>query len=310
MTTHVRPDGDGLGSELALHRYFKRIGKKSRIINVSKAPDNLHFLYKAGEVEVYQPKKHDSAIHDADFIIALDIGGMNKIGTMQTPVKACSGELILIDHHVKRGRDFDYYFVDENASSSGEMVYRFLQAANIKPFRKEWADPLYVAVNHDTGNFSYDRTTADTFRMAAHMVDSGTRPYDIFKNMQCSRSLGQLHLSSKVLAKTELTARNRIAWASMTLSMIKKYGVDSDNIPRVIDQVLRIRGIEIAILFIEMERRKIKVSLRSKTYVDVSRFARTFEGGGHRKSAGFTAYDTLANTRSRVLASARRLIRS
>ncbi len=304
FTTHSKPDADGLGSELALHRFLRRIGKTSHIVNVSDTPTNLRFLCSNHDVKRYRPQIHKKILQRADVIAAIDIGSVEKIDKMGGAILASPAKKVLIDHHVRRDRTFDWRWVRENASSSGEMVYDLITTMDPHAVTPRIAQPLYAAIAHDTGDFNYDRTNARTFRVAAELVEHGARPYQVFKATQCSRSLGQLRLIAETLAGVRTTPSGRVAWCTIPQTLLRKHRVKPLNLPRIIDHVLTLQSIEIAVLFVEMAPREIKVSLRSKNYVDVSAFAYTFGGGGHRKSSGFNVAASLTGATRKVVAAA------
>jgi phosphoesterase RecJ-like protein len=304
LTTHSKPDADGLGSELALHRFLRRIGKISHIVNVSDTPTNLRFLCSNHDVKRYRPRVHKKILQQADVIAAIDIGSVEKVDKMGDAIFASPAKKILIDHHVRRDRAFDWRWVRENASSSGEMVYDLITAMDPHAVTPGIAQPLYAAIAHDTGDFNYDRTSARTFRVAAELVEHGAQPYGVFKATRCSRSLGQLRLIAETLAGVRTTPSGRVAWCTVPQTLLRKHRVKPLNLPRIIDHVLTLQSIEIAVLLVEVARREIKVSLRSKNFVDVSALACTFGGGGHRKSSGFNVAASLPGAVRKVVAAA------
>lgn len=304
LTTHSKPDADGLGSELALHRFLRRIGKISHIVNVSDTPVNLRFLCSNQDVKRYRPHVHKKILQQADVIAAIDIGSVEKIDKMGEAILTSPAKKLLIDHHVRRDRTFDWRWVRENASSSGEMVYDLITTLDPRAVTPSIAQPLYAAIVHDTGDFNYDRTNARTFRVAADLVERGVQPYQVFKATRCWRSVEQLRLIAETLAGVRTTPSGRVAWCTAPQTLLRKHRVKPLNLPRIIDHVLTLQSIEVAVLFVELARREIKVSLRSKNFVDVSALACEFGGGGHRKSSGFNIAASLPGAVRKVVAAA------
>jgi phosphoesterase RecJ-like protein len=301
LTTHTRPDADGLGSEIALARVLRRMGKTCHVINASPASRNLNFLQRPDEVQIYRPRRDNPLIAAADVIIAIDVGCADKMEALRGPIMASRAVKVLMDHHVKRDREFDLHWVEEKISSSGEMTYLLVRKLGARHLSAGAATAIYTAIIHDTGNFNYDRTSAQTFRIAAELVKLGVQPYRVFKAKHCSREAGQLRFIGEALSLLRLTPSGRVAWCSLPCSMLRRHRVDEFNIPRVIDQVLTLKSIEVALLFTEIRPGLVKGSARSKTYVDVSRMAQEFGGGGHRKSAGFTLRGPLAAMARKVV---------
>lgn len=310
LTTHSSPDADGVGSELALQRFLLRRGKKCRTVNVSATPRNLLFLCSDHDIERYDPKVHRKALAEADVIIAVDLGSVEKVDAMKNPILASRAQKVLIDHHVKRDKAFDLHWVREGASSSGEMIYDLLTAFRGCALTPDIAQPLLAAIVHDTGNFSYDRTTEKTFRVAADLVAHGASPYEIFKHKQCSRDLSQIRLIGEALRTTKVSRSGLTACCAISRRSMRRYGVDVVNMPSVIDHILTLASIEVAIVLVEAERGNLKVSLRSKSDVDVSALAHEFGGGGHRRSAGLTMSGPLSLAAKALAAKAERVAKA
>lgn len=286
-TTHVTPDGDGLGSALALVRYLRSLGKTAVVLNCSSVPPDLRFLYRSGEFAVYHGQKHLKILKAAQAIVATDIGGASRMGKMTEPVRRTQATKVVIDHHIYDNDFFDLALIKSSASSSAEITYDFLRHldAEITP---EIAEPLYVGLVSDTGGFAYTATSSKAHLMAAELLDAGVDPYDIHRRLTCQVAFGKMRFLGLCLSRLRLEAEGRVVWTDVDLNFLRR----NDTVPRdafeVVNHLLHLKGVEAGAFFMEISNTKTKVSLRSTGLVDVCAIARRYGGGGHRFAAGCT----------------------
>lgn len=290
VATHVHPDGDAMGSALAMYFYLVSIGKKTQIMIDDNIPASLKFL--PGSELIAKP---NDALLKADLIVALDASDAERCGQ----VKSAKAKILNIDHHVSNTKYADYWYVDEGAAATGEIVLAYLRAEGAL-ITEDIAICLFTAIATDCGFFRFSNTTAATFRYAAELVECGAKP-NVVSEFLAAKSLTSIQTLPNVLESLEIckTAAG-IMVASLTINqqVLEKLQYDTEdfiNYPR------NIEGIEIAIVYKLVENNEVKVSIRSKT-IDVSQIALSFGGGGHVRAAGCTITGPLDFAKEHLLA--------
>lgn len=291
LVTHVNPDGDGIGSEIALHRYLIGLGKTSTIVNGHPTPLNYHFLDNGLEVSVFDASIHESIISEVDAIFVLDISNWDRLGRCGQPVRESGALKICIDHHISNNKFADINLIDEGASSTGELVYRLITDMGGE-ITREIAEPLYVSIITDTGSFRFSNTNSRSHAIAAHLVDVGVNPKEIYTSIYENSSIGRIKLLGLALSELKMAADGRIAWVTITREMMEKTGTQPQECEGFVDYLRLLKDVEVFLIFIEVNRDRTKVSLRSRGLVDVNKIAGQFGGGGHQHAAGlFADYD-------------------
>ncbi len=285
LTTHVNPDGDGIGSELALARFLAARGVAVRIVNRDAVPPALRFLEGSGAIEVYAPALHDTALRDADAVVMLDNSDPQRLEDMQAPVRAARGVKVCIDHHPEPDPFWDLRLVDPAAACTGTLVHRILAAAGA-PLDEPAAVALYTALASDTGRFRFGNTSAEAFRMAADLCAAGAVPTRVYAQLEEKQSTGYVRLSGELLAGLELRCAARVIVLRLPRALAEARGAVGEDLSEVINQALKIETSRVAALFRELGPAATKVSLRSKGDLDVNRLARRHGGGGHRNASG------------------------
>ncbi|MEN6567847.1 MAG: bifunctional oligoribonuclease/PAP phosphatase NrnA [Veillonellales bacterium] len=291
ITAHVHPDGDSLGSMLALYQYLEAKGKNVQML----LDDTLPVLYE------FLPgiqKIHRSAEPpiDADLLVILDASDEERIGKIGKLVKAA---VLNIDHHISNTKFADYWYIDSAAAATGEVILAMLKLmdAQISP---DMAVCLYTAIATDCGFFRYANTSAQTLRYAADLVECGVKPHLISEYVDV-RPLSSLLILQKALGTLELYCNGKIAAITISQSLLD----DDDSTEGLVNYPRNIVGVEIAILFKFVEAGVCRISFRSKN-ADVSRLALEFGGGGHIRAAGCTVKGTVEETKRKVIAAAKR----
>lgn len=299
ITTHIKVDGDGLGSELALKRAFEKLNKNVKIINDSKVPSILSFmLLKDDEVEEFDAEKHSRFIEESDLIIVVDVALLYRLGRLGPSFNKSKAKKICIDHHLEGEDIFDITLIEPEATSTGELVFKVLK--QMKTFcSPEISKPLFTAIVVDSGSLSYERCTPSTFRIAAELVECGAIPYDTHLCLHWKKSVNQLKMEEEVIAN--LILEGEIAYSVVKESASKKLGVDPMEFPDLVHIPLSLENAEIALLFIENGGSEIKVSARSKGKVRICDLAKAFGGGGHCLAAGFVVEGPLEKAILQVL---------
>lgn len=281
ITSHVNPDGDSIGSVLALGiALSKHKSKNITILIPEEIPKNLLFLPGIDLI------KKDSCIKKLELLIALDCGDKNRIGIPKSLLE--STDFILnIDHHITNTYFGDINIVTPGASSTGEIVYNVLKNMNID-LDKEIATNLYVAISTDTGSFRYDNTSSATHSIASKLFDYGIDINSINVNLYQSRSIEKTYLLIDSLNTLELLKNGKIAIAVVTKKMLQKYNLSINEADIIIDFIRDIDSVDVACLIKEIDEKTIKVGFRSKNNIDVSMISKNFGGGGHAKASGCT----------------------
>ncbi len=299
ITTHIKIDGDGLGSELALKRALEKTGKKVKIINDSKIPCCLTFmLLDRDEVEEFDNEKHCQFIEKCDLLIVVDVALLYRLGRVGEIFKKSIAKKICIDHHLDKEDVFDITLVEPDATSTGELVFKLLKCLKIHCL-PEISQPIFTAIVVDSGSLSYERCTPETYKIAAELVECGAHPYETHICLHWKKSLKELKMEEKVISN--LVLDGNIAYSMVKQSVSKELGIDPMEFPDLVHIPLSLKDAEIALLFIENGGKDVKVSARSKGKVRISELAKEFGGGGHCLAAGFVVEGSVENAIEKVL---------
>ena len=290
LTTHVTPDGDGLGSALALARHLQRRGKTASVINCSSTPHDLRWMYDRGEFHVYNGGKHEKKVIHADAIVATDIGGSERLGKMLDPVKRSKGTRIVIDHHIYDNDLFDLALIRAEASSSAEVTYDLLRHMGAT-IDRSIAEPLYVGLVSDTGGFAYSATSPRAHTMAASLLEAGVDPQQVFRKTQCQVPASKMRFLGLMMSRLNYEADERVVWTAVDLEYLREQQTAPRDAFEIVNHFLRVKGVEVGAFFMEISKTRTKVSLRSAGSVDVCSIAKEHGGGGHRFAAGCTVDD-------------------
>jgi phosphoesterase RecJ-like protein len=285
LTTHVHPDGDGVGSQLALARFLAARGAAVRIVNRDGVPAGLRFLEGSEAVEVYAPAAHDALLRDADAVVMLDNSDPRRLEEMERPVRAARGVTVCIDHHPDPDPFWGLLLVDGDAPCTGTIVHRILAAAGA-PLDAATATALYTALASDTGRFRFGNTSERAFAMASELVAAGAVPARIYASLEEKQSPGYVRLFGELLAGLELRRDGRVVVLRLPRALAEERGALGEDLSEVINQSLKIETSRVAALFRELAPAATKVSLRSKGDLDVNGLARRHGGGGHRNASG------------------------
>jgi len=293
IVSHERPDGDAIGSELALYHLLKDLGKKTAVYNQDTVPENYRFLPDSGRIVQEVPKEA------FDTAIVVDCSELDRVGKEARRIGAIP-KLINIDHHLSNGVFCENTLIDPEASSTGELIGRLI-AYRSWPLTTEIAQCLYTTILSDTGGFRFGNTSAEALRMAAELVARGAVPQWISENVYESQSPAKMHLLAAVLPTLTLDEGGRVGSLTVLRKAFQETGALSEHTGGFVDYPRTIRGVEIAILYVEQSERRFKLSFRSKGSVNVERIARALGGGGHFNAAACRMEGELSDIQQRVL---------
>jgi len=296
FSSHVPPDGDGLGTGIALVRWFRATGRRAIFAAGGGVQGCLRFVYEKDEIDL-SPNGPDG---DFDVHVALDAATRARLAGIE-PRFAAASLVVNVDHHATNEAFGDVDWVDPLASSTGEMIYRLFRERDV-PLPREIAEPLYVAVLTDTGRFSYSNTTPAVHEMAATLLAAGVRPERATGEIYRSVAPSWLRLTGLAMDGMTILAGGRLACVSATAGMIARAGADPLDVGDLVDIPISVEGVEVGVLFRPAGENRTKVSLRSRAVFPVNEFAARFGGGGHPRAAGLTIARPLEEAREAILA--------
>jgi phosphoesterase RecJ-like protein len=280
VLSHVRPDGDAIGSQLALALSLSKLGKTVSAWNEDGLPEAFSFLKKA-DLVVAPPA--DARVFD--LVIALDTATRDRLGTSLGAIKQASS-WINIDHHTSNPRYGDLNYLDLTAPATGQIVFDLIQDQGY-PLDLEIAEALFVAISTDTGSFRYRNTSAHTFEVVAELVRQGVDVAHISHYLYESQPKRRVLLLHELLQSARFYANDQIGTMALTLETKKQLGIQPADTDGLIDVVRSIDTVVVAILFEELENSRVRVSMRSKdAKIDVNQICGQFGGGGHPLAAG------------------------
>ena len=302
VLSHVRPDGDALGSQLALGLSLKRLGKDVRIWNEEGMLEKYSFLPSANLLT-----KPPADPEDVDVAIALDTAIQNRLGTALPAVRSAK-VWINIDHHPSNPGYGDLVYINPKAPATGQILFELIQSEKL-PIDAAIAENLYVAISTDTGSFQYPNTTARTFEMAAELVRAGVDVGRVSQLTYENYPRRRAELLRDLLGTMRFEANDRVASFSLSLATAKKLGVLPEDNEGLIDHLRAIHGIIVAVFFEELADGKVRVSMRSKNEkVNVCAICEKFGGGGHVLAAGARIPGTLAEVEKKILEEVRDVV--
>ena len=288
IVSHVSPDGDTLGSSLALMHALRMLGKDV-IMNVDDDISTVYsFLPGIAEYRRFAPEES----LDADLLVIIDASSADRAGNAMDVVK--SPAVLNIDHHKTNTRFADYLYLDSDAAATAEIIYSLLLEMGIK-LNRDIATCIYEGIYTDTGSFKYSNTTSNTLKTAADLLNYGVNPSLISDNMEL-KSRSQVEMLRKVLETLTFLKNGKIAYIEIPLELYN-HNVETDafiSYPRYVE------GVEIALLFKQVEANLTRVSFRSKE-IDVAKVALSFGGGGHKKASGCSIYAPLKEAEKVIL---------
>lgn len=292
LASHIQPDGDNLGSLLGLAKALSNIGKDVYILKSDEIPEDFKFLPGIEDIKEYDGQ-------NIDLFISLDCADENRLGENTRHMKNANF-VINIDHHMTNTKYGDINIVDSKAAATGELVYLVIDFLGID-LDEDIATNLYTAISTDTGSFIYENTSSQTHAITSKLIDAGARTQDVSINIYQSNSLDKTRLFIEVIKDIELIYNNRVSIATVSQEKLKATNTSMDDTEGIVSFIRDIETVELAILFKEIEKDEIKLSMRSKKEVNVSDLCAKFDGGGHKRAAGCTIYKDLNTAKKLVL---------
>ncbi|WP_294385814.1 bifunctional oligoribonuclease/PAP phosphatase NrnA [uncultured Clostridium sp.] len=283
ITYHVSPDGDAVGSVLALFNALKSLNKDCYIISKDTLSENLKFLKGAGEItgEITEP------VDETDIVVVLDCGNLERVSAN---LKEFTGTIVNIDHHLSNDKYGDINYIDANAAATAEIVFELLNLMGIS-FEKENSvikdigTCMYTSIVTDTGAYRHSNVTERTHKISATLKKIGVDNTFIYQSLFDNKDFSRIKLIGKALSNMQLILNGKVALLEIDKNFTADLGIDIGDTSDIISYGLQIKGVEVTLLLKEVED-GVKASLRAKSYVDVRKIAEVFGGGGHIRASG------------------------
>ncbi len=302
LTTHIRPDGDAIGSLIALCRILDKLDKQVTMACADVIPAVYRFLPDVRRIRntIVNPGVFDTGIF-------LDCGDTSRAGDLAKTVFGCP-VVINIDHHITNS-DFGHYrLVDPTACATAEIIYRLRKFLEV-PLDRWTATALYIGILTDTGSFRFSNTNRAAFSICETLVASGVEPYEVAQHLYGTYSLGRLRLLNMAIDSIEISENGRLSMMTLTRDMMSETGAQPEDLDGMIHYAKRIEHVKVAVLIRELKNGNtdpnsphgFHVSLRSDGAVDVGEIASMFGGGGHNEAAGFNIQSTLVELKIGLL---------
>jgi bifunctional oligoribonuclease and PAP phosphatase NrnA len=293
LISHMLPDGDSVGSLLAMGRCLKIIGKDVRMFAPGRIP--LKYLFLNGAELI---SNDETQFDSSRPVIILDSSDADRLGNFKEKVLA-SPELINIDHHVTNQNYGTLNYVDPAASATGEIVFGLLESLNVEP-DSNLAEALYVAISTDTGSFKYDNTTPHTHIVIAKLLQTGISPGALSQKIFDERPLSFYILLKEALSSLEMYLNRTVAIMTISKDIRIRSGASTDDLDGIVNYTRNIEGVELGILFYVETEDEVKVGFRSRR-LDVSLLAGKLNGGGHVRAAGCRMHGSFETVKKKVL---------
>lgn len=293
---HIRPDGDCVGSSMGLYLYLKeQFPELETDIYLEPVADCYKIVSDIEEI-----KHQVEHVKQYDLFICLDCGDAARLG-FSAPLFEHAKQTLCIDHHVSNEAFADINYIEPDASSTSELVYRLMEKENIS---KQSAEALYMGIAHDTGVFQYSCTSPETMEAAAELLRKGVNGSEIIDKTYYEKTYVQNQILGKALLESMLVLDKQVIVSYVNLKSLNFFEAKPSDLEGIVSQLRQTKGVEVAMFLYEQEPQIYKVSLRSKDRVDVSVIAKYFGGGGHAKAAGFTmkgtVHDVITNVNKQI----------
>jgi bifunctional oligoribonuclease and PAP phosphatase NrnA len=305
ITTHINPDGDAIGSVMALAGFLKKIGKKYRVVIQSSVVEMYKFLDPEGVIESFpDTMPAGDSPGERDLVIFLDLGKFDRTGNVMEYLVHNHAQKIIIDHHPPETVEANHIVVNPRAEATGSLVYDFICQIEPSVIDKKIALAVLTAIVTDTGYFRYGNTTSVTHLVAASLYEHGARVGEIRKALETGQPFSRQKLLGYALANLRLSSCGRIVYSWITLKMFRDSGARREHTDGIIDQLRIIKNIKVAALIVQDGTEQYKVSFRTVDSIPANDIASMLGGGGHPRAAGATRSGNLEKVIDSVLKAA------
>ncbi len=298
---HRSPDGDAMGSTLALYHFLLKLNHQPVVISPNDFPNFLAWMPGSENVLVYENDRANCSqiLKDAELVFTLDFNALHRTGEMEHVLNKLTAPFIMIDHHQKPDTFAAVTYSDTSFGSTCEMIYNFIcYLDQTELIDKTIGTCIYTGIMTDSGSFRFPSTTSKTHRVVANLIDLGVRNSDIHNDVFDANPYSRLQLLGRALQNLKLLPNHKTSYITLSQKELDEFNYEKGDTEGIVNYGLTIKGIHFAAIFIEhRDENIIKISFRSQGSFDVNQFAREhFQGGGHINAAGGKSYDTLENT--------------
>lgn len=297
LTSHQDPDGDSIGSQLALAALAEDLKKRVVVANQGILPSKYIFLDRAGKITTHKTNK--VLRFNPDLVMVLESPYLDRVGWVRQAIPE-KVTLINIDHHPDNASYGTINYLDSQAAAVGEMVYAILVQAG-RPISSAQANWLYAAILTDTGRFRYSSTTSRSLKICAQLLELGADPRFLTDKIYFNASEQNLKMLGHVLSGLELYSRGKIGCLTIDQQSLKQFRISSGDTEGLVDYSLFVDGVQVGVLFKQMGPHRTKVSLRSQNHLDIGQLARQYGGGGHKNAAGFAVSKPLPEVKKLII---------
>jgi phosphoesterase RecJ-like protein len=307
LTTHINPDGDAIGSEVALALWLQGHGREVRVLNDSVLPPQFAFLANGVRFESWEAELAEQRFNEADAFIVLDTSNRQRVGRVCQTLERSLIPVAVVDHHVSHAGFGQVNVIEPEASATGEILFELFREAG-GDITRPIAEALYVALMTDTGSFRYSNTDPHAHRMAAELLGHGLDPQTLHAQVHAHASAGRIRFFGEVLARLEMDAGGRLVILEALPEQFQRHGLVGADTDGLVDMPRTIAGVDVVVLFSEVEPGRTKVSLRSTGRVAIDQVASRLGGGGHLHAAGVMLHGTVAEARARIMPDLLRIV--
>ena len=308
LTTHVRPDGDAVGSVLAMAAALEQLGKNATIVTAFELPRRLRFLDPDQKIQRLGAQVAPEQLGEFDVLMVLDTAAWAQLGETGDVIRRTRALKVVLDHHASSDDLGAEVFKDAEAEATGRLVFDAAQQLGVE-ITAPMAEALFVALATDTGWFRFASTTTETLRLAARLTEAGAVPHRLYKNIYENDSPGRLRLLGRAMARTQTEPDGRLIYTWLTQQDFAESSAVPTDSEDIINLTLSVGGTEAAVILVEQQTGGFKISFRSRSDLDCARIAEQFGGGGHRNAAGAFLPDSLDAARAKVLDAVRKAMR-
>tara|TARA_B100000965_G_C19476008_1_gene706281 strand:- start:29 stop:1054 length:1026 start_codon:yes stop_codon:yes gene_type:complete len=311
LTTHENPDGDGLGSEVAMYHHLIEIGKDVKIINCSTTPAMFDYINIKNCIETYDESRHLDWIQDCELVVVFDVGDFSRTRVIKDVIEKFKIPVMNIDHHPhpeKHG--FEYSIVDIQSAATGCMVRSYLKIARSAALNKKICDGIYTAVMTDTGCFKYSNTDTFCHSIAIECLENGVDTNYIYQKIYENSSKKRVSVLAEMISNISYELGGKFAWSFVTKETMKKHDAHKEDLEGFPDFIRSIEGVEAALMIFEIDNDLCRMNFRSKGKIVVNLIAKSFGGGGHAFASGAVLHRPIDKAKNVIVEKTKEMIKN
>ena len=309
LTTHENPDGDGLGSEVAMYHHLIENKKDVRIINCSPTPDMFDFINLDNCIETFNEDRHLEWIKECELIIVFDVGNFSRTRDIKSMADKFNIPVMNIDHHPHPDEHgFEYNIVDIKSAATGCMVRSYLEVARSTSLNKKICDGIYVAVMTDTGCFKYSNTDTYCHSIAIECLENGVNTNYIYQKIYENSSRKRVSVLAEMISNISYELKGKFAWSYITKDIMVKHNASKEDLEGFPDFIRSISGVEAALMIFEIDENLCRMNFRSKGNIIVNNIAKSFNGGGHAFASGAVLHEPIERAKNTIINKTKKMI--